>query len=640
MRHSAFVHYAIISMYIALAVAQECEDKDKNCAFWASEKECDKNPRWMLPNCQVSCRSCRQPSAGGGGGMERAPIRQDGTCPRVQVQEISTRITPDGNQYRQQAFRDGCAIPNQPNICGQNFCYHKRFRTFDGSCNNLRNPLNGAAYMPFVRLLPANYADGINQMHGLAPGSLPNPRDVTFKLISTKIALNTKANSLLMQMGQFISHDITRNTLINTCTCSTRGPQCANMPISRFDTRTARCIPLTRSIPECGTGMPPRVREQMNENTSPIDGSQVYGGDPKSAATLRVGALMRTAFFKSELFPPPAGGNGLATGDDRSNLFIGLAAFHTMFLRLHNRIATELARMNRQWNQDRVYQETRKIVGAFIQVIAYREFLPTLLGGKFNRLVPAYTGYRPDVDIGVSNEFSAAAYRLHGLIQEFYPLIDSRFRKVGDVRFVDGTGQVKNLLDFGIDVLIRGMIFTPARKPQRITSQVTELLFDVTDMSSLNIQRGRDHGLRTYNAYRQMCKLPPLRSFDDWKEVSDPAVRRRVAELYGSPDKVDLYVGGLLEEPSENSLLGETFSCIIGEQFTRTRNGDRFYFENVDIFTPSQIQSLQQVTLASVICETGEDFQRVPRNAFLLDNGTNFVPCSQIPRLSLAPWRD
>lgn len=161
------------------------------------------------------------------------------------------------------------------------------------------------------------------------------------------------------------------------------------------------------------------------------------------------------------------------------------------------------------------------------------------------------------------------------MIKEFYRLVDKNWRPVGDVRFVDGTGQVERLLNSGTDMLLRGMITVASKKPQRITLQVTEELFGLSDMGSINIQRGRDHGLMNYNAYRVLCKLPPLTSFDNWPEVTNPEVRRRVADLYGHPDNIDLYTGGLLEEPTGGSMVGNTFSCIIAEQFVRSRDSDR-----------------------------------------------------------------
>jgi peroxidase len=103
-------------------------------------------------------------------------------------------------------------------------------------------------------------------------------------------------------------------------------------------------------------------------------------------------------------------------------------------------------------------------------------------------------------------------------------------------------------------------------------------------------------------------------------------------------------VGGLLEAPVDDSLLGPTFSCIIAEQFRRLRDADRssishillgwhvlgfrFFVQNPGVFTPAQLASIQRVTFASVICATGEDFRLINPSAFLVENG--WVLCNDI----------
>lgn len=67
----------------------------------------------------------------------------------------------------------------------------------------------------------------------------------------------------------------------------------------------------------------------------------------------------------------------------------------------------------------------------------------------------------------------------------------------------------------------------------------------------------------------------------------------RLASVYASPEDIDLWIGGLLEEKLPGSVVGATFAHILADQFSRLRKGDRYFFENgpevnPGAFTPSK----------------------------------------------------
>ena len=80
------------------------------------------------------------------------------------------------------------------------------------------------------------------------------------------------------------------------------------------------------------------------------------------------------------------------------------------------------------------------------------------------------------------------------------------------------------------------------------------------DLVALNLQRGRDHGLAPYVKWRALCGLPPLNT---WKEVAMnanfPELVPRLQQLYGRVDKMDLYIGGLIERKEDGAMVGLTF---------------------------------------------------------------------------------
>jgi len=322
------------------------------------------------------------------------------------------------------------------------------------------------------------------------------------------------------------------------------------------------------------------------------------------------------------------------------NLFLGLTTFHLLFTREHNRIAARLQRLNPHWNGDRVFQEARKIVGAQIQAICYREYLPKILGSAFATTVGTYRGYDPNVDSTVANEFTSGAFRFgHGMIQEFYPKVDFNNRSMGGFNFVEGTLHSDKLIfGGGTDPILRGFMKTPLKRPQRLTTSITEQMFGSTDLGTINIQRGRDHGLPPYVKFRKLCGLSIPRTFDDLsREILSSNARNNLKRIYSSPGNIDFYVGAVLEDPVVRGLVGPTVACVIGPQFARTRDGDRFYFENPGIFTRAQLAEIRRSSLARIICDNGDNIRFVPREAFRLGP---MVSCSEIPQMDLSKWRE
>ncbi len=117
------------------------------------------------------------------------------------------------------------------------------------------------------------------------------------------------------------------------------------------------------------------------------------------------------------------------------------------------------------------------------------------------------------------------------------------------------------------------------------------------DLAALNIQRGRDHGLADYNSVRAAYGLPRVHQFSDI--TSDSTLQQQLKQLYGSVDNIDLSVGGLAEDHLPGASIGPLFARIIADQFTRLRDGDRFWYQNQ--FSPAEAQRLSHVTLADII---------------------------------------
>ncbi|XP_060764595.1 eosinophil peroxidase-like [Neoarius graeffei] len=293
--------------------------------------------------------------------------------------------------------------------------------------------------------------------------------------------------------------------------------------------------------------------------------------------------------------------------------------------------------------------------GCVLQIIVYRDYLKYIVGtSAMQNLLDRYPGYNSNVDPSIANVFATAAYRFaHVTVQPFIFRLDKNFKESQQFPSIPVHTAFftpwRIIFEGGIDPLIRGVISSPAKlnkQDSMMVNSLREKLFIFSskiaqDLASLNLQRGRDHGLPGYNAWRRFCGLSEPKNVTELESVlSNTDLAHKLIELYGSPDNIDLWAGGLAEPFVPGGRVGPVFSCIIATQFQKIRQGDRLWWENTGVFTPAQRASLSKMSLSRIICDnTG--ITKVPRNPFVLSyNKAKFVNCRNIPGVTLAPWKD
>lgn len=581
-----------------------------------------------------------------------------------------------------------------------NMCFHMKYRTIDGTCNNLQNPSWGASLTGFRRILKPIYENGFSTPIGWTKGKLyngypkPSARLISTNVISTNhITPDTIITHMVMQWGQFLDHDLDHaipsvsseswDGIDCKKTCEYSAP-CYPIEVPENDPRikNRRCIDLVRSSAICGSGMTSiffddvQPREQINQLTSYIDASQVYGYSETFARDLRnlstPEGLLRTGVHfpgqKSMLpFSAPTDGidcrrdiaesnvNCFTAGDIRVNEQIGLVAMHTIWLREHNRIASELHELNPHWDGDTLYYESRKIVGAEMQHITYAHWLPNILGPEgMNILNENYytNGYDSNIDPSVSNEFATAALRFgHTLIRPILHRLNESFETIqqGHLPLHKAFFAPWRLVyEGGVDPLLRGMFTVPAKlkmPTENLNTELTEKLFLTAhavalDLAAINIQRSRDHAIPSYNMYRKVCNMTMAKTFDDLSgEISNADIRQKLKDLYGHPDNIDIFVGGILEDQVEGGRVGPLFRCLLIEQFQRLRAGDRHWYESPSTFRPDQLNEIKMSSLARVLCDNGDNITEINRNVFHLPNTQGGrIKCNKIPKINLGFW--
>lgn len=582
-------------------------------------------------------------------------------------------------------------------------------RSINGTCNNPSAPNRGATGNLLLHILDSNYPSD-----WLANVLEPNARELS-NLVSYYGSNALRPNGQGVSMvevffGQFVNHD-------RQLTKSRAGPTdpLFNVPMPTNDPfyvapdNGRNFVGVRDSFTVEADQGEGAERQLPSEATSFLDLSALYGNTDEVAAAMRAfegGRLLNSTQFVKFPFPgaptipipnmlpnlvqtglnpdpplfvpnfvsPGIDLKVLTAGDARVNENIGLALITTLFFREHNRLAAEIVAANPSISDEDAFQRARKLNIAQYQHIITAEYLPALLGQHATEMVPAYAGYKNNIDPTVSIEFAVGALRYgHSAIRN-YPFLTPNGCPVplfipcgifldlvcppfapGVVVFefpaagqVGGTITVPDVILFagGLDNVWRGLVNTKAEEVDTyIHASLRDLRFaqtvgNVLDLSVVDTMRGRFAGLPTYyelrkaffsygsfnnRADRDLYKLkdctatensPAPDPIECFMFTADADVAAKLRDFYGKVTKIEGFIGLLAEAHGDtDAFVPRTVGNIIAQEYVRARDGDRFWYEADGVLIGQEMSSVRASSLAKVIRDNFPTVS-VPDNAF------------------------
>ena len=322
-----------------------------------------------------------------------------------------------------------------------------------------------------------------------------------------------------------------------------------------------------------------------------------------------------------------------------------------------------LQSVNPHWGDEQLFQESRRILSAQMQMITYNEFLPAVLGNqimesyKLSVLESGYTEYNQEINPSTTIEFSSAGFRCvgHSMISgKTYKAFFDGSKKEHPLKY--GFHFLPGFHDKQLDYYVRGMITEPIQSVDIFIDDVVRNDGERiskngpqygVDFVVVDLMRGRDHGVASYASFRKYCFNHVITSFSDLSSLMPENAISKLSRMYANVRDVDLYIGALYEYHLKGSIVGPTASCIWAIQFYRLKYGDRYYFEHgsqTGTFTQQQLDSLRQTSLAKLFCQNGDHYGRhkIQGRVMQLPSADQNpeVACSSLPDLDIRLWQE
>jgi hypothetical protein len=476
-------------------------------------------------------------------------------------------------------------------------------------------------------------------------GERPTPRQISNTLmVRNSFRPAESLNLLAAAWIQFQVHDWARH-IADLCPKNR-----LRIPLGDYDDWPSRqrgptgTMDIERTLPdhtrpvECQAG-PPTF---LADGTFWWDGSQIYGSDQPRQDELRSYVEGKLALTDNDTrlpdsLPPM---QGVDKTGFMGGWWAGLSLLHTLFAREHNAICDALIAGYGWTSDERLFQTARLINAALMAKIHTVEWTPAILGHpvlkigmdsnwwgvlgeqlrrKLGRLgesealsgIPGSSLNHHGVPYALTEEF-VSVYRMHPLIPDEYRIHSLHDPDYGVYRTFNDIqgGKTRAALEtdrFGVeDVFYSFGLAHPGaivlhNYPQSLRAysppDQPERLFDV---ATIDILRDRERGIPRYNRFRELLRMPRVRTFDDL----NPQWAKEISDLYDNNiDRVDAMVGLLAEEPPEGFGFSDTAFRIFIVMASRRLKSDRFFTTDYrpEIYTQAGLDWINDNGFESVL---------------------------------------
>lgn len=532
------------------------------------------------------------------------------------------------DQLREENLHD-TEHPPLPQYTGPIDEMHRIARTTDGSWNDLKCPMMGAAGTRFGRNVPLaeTFPDHANLLN-------PNPRQVSQELMTRgEFQPATFVNLLVASWIQFMVHD----WFVHAKTGFDNAHQ---IPLTDEDPWFERPMKVPKSVPDdLGPGEVGKPPAYANENSHWWDASQIYGTALPVAAAIRTGVDGKVISGTEGRLPLDP--QGLEVTGFTENGWIGLSMLHGLFAAEHNAICDRLKQDPAMagWTDDQLFIKARLINTALMAKIHTIEWTPAILPHEVidialntnwhglirnqrwqdllefigdSELLGGIVGSHADhhsAPYSLTEEF-VSVYRMHPLMPDTFT-----FRSVADhseigtweLPEVSGRAgrQVFDQVSVSDQFYSFGMMNPGAVRLHNYPKHLQNLTRDNGerfDLATVEILRDRERGVPRYNQFRRLIHKDAVRSFEELTD--NPVWREEIRRVYNNDlEAVDLMVG-LMCEPLPNGFgFSDTAFRIFILMASRRLKSDRFYTDDYtpEIYTQAGLDWIENNSMLTVL---------------------------------------